>query len=87
MATVYRAEFARCGGVWARVGLNTCIGCSNFAVGPAHVPFWHRRRDDGLHLLQDVEQLPGREIAAAAVRDIIAKANAVLIRVHSSTSA
>jgi len=82
---VYRAEVARCGGVWARVGVSTCIGCSNFAVGPAHVPFWHRRRDDGRRLLADIEQLPVRESAAAAVRDMIAEAEAVLSRVHAGS--
>jgi len=83
---VYRAEVARCGGVWARVGVSTCIACSNFAVGPAHVPFWQRRRDEGLRFLADVEQLPGREIAAAAVRDMITEADAVLSRIHGSGS-
>jgi hypothetical protein len=79
---VYRPEFARCGGVWARVGLSTCIGCSNFAVGPANVQFWQRRREDGVHLLADVEELAGREIAAAAVRDMIAEADKVLERIQ-----
>jgi integrase len=40
---VYRAEVSRCGGVWARVGLSTCIGCSNFAVARVHMRFWERR--------------------------------------------
>jgi hypothetical protein len=84
---VYRAEVAHCGGAWARVGVSTCIGCSNFAVGPAHVAFWQRRLEDGMHLLADVEQLPGREPAAAAVREMIAKADAALSRVHSSRPA
>jgi hypothetical protein len=80
---VYRAEVARCGGALARVGVSTCIGCSKVAVGPAHVPFWQRRRDDGRRLLADREQLPGRESAAAAVRDMIAEADSVLSRVDS----
>ena len=79
---VYRAEVARCGGAWSRMGLSTCIGCSNFAVGPAHVPFWERRRDAGMRLLGDLETLPGREPTVIAIRDMIAAADAVLARIH-----
>jgi hypothetical protein len=57
---VYRAEVARCGGAWARVGLSTCIGCSNFTIGPAHQPFWERRRADAARLNADLEKLPDR---------------------------
>jgi hypothetical protein len=80
---VYRAEVARCGGVWARVGVSTCIGCTNFAVAPAHTPFWERRRDDGMRLLEDLERLPGRDTAVSAIRDMIAEADNVLERIHA----
>jgi hypothetical protein len=82
---VYRAEVARCGGVWARVGLSTCTGCSNFAVAPVHAGFWERRRVDGRALLADLDALPGRETAAAAVRDMIAEAESVLARITSTS--
>jgi len=80
---VYRAEVARCGGVWARVGLSTCISCTNFVVAPAHAPFWERRRDDGSRLLADLETLPGRGAAVVAIRVMIAEADNVLERIHA----
>ena len=80
---VYRAEVARCGGARARVGLSTCIGCSNFAVAPAHIPFWERRHDDGKRLLEDLEGVPGREAAVAAVGDMNTQTEAVLTRIRS----
>jgi integrase len=83
---VYRAEVARCGGVWARVGLSICIGCSNFAVAPVHMPFWDRRREDGKALLADLDTIPGRETAAAAVRDMITEAESVLARIAARTA-
>lgn len=83
---VYRAEVARCGGVWARVGLSTCIGCANFAVAPVHMPFWDRRREGGRALLADLDTLPGRETATAAVRDMIAEAESVLARIAVRTA-
>jgi integrase len=79
---VYRAEIARCGGVWARVGLSTCINCANFAVAPAHVAFWERRRNDGGRLLAELQTLPGRGTAVAALRDMIVEADAVLTRIQ-----
>jgi hypothetical protein len=82
---VYRAEVARCGGVWARVGLSTCNGCANFAVAPVHTPFWERRREDGKALLADLNTLAGRETAAAAVRDMIAEADSVLVRITATS--
>lgn len=84
---VYRAEVARCGGVWARVGLSTCIGCSNFAVSPAHTRFWERRCEDGRALLADLDALPGREAGAAAVRGMIAEAESVLARITATGGA
>ena len=81
---VYRGEVARCGGEWARVGLSTCTGCSNFIIGPAHIPFWEQRSTEGVRLLADLEQMPGREAAAAAIRDMIAEAETVLSRVNGS---
>jgi len=83
---VYRNEVARCGGIWARVGLSTCIGCSNFAVGPAHAPFWERRRHDGRELLVELESLPGREPAAAAIRDMITQADTVFARIQAGVA-
>ena len=80
---VYRGEVARFGGVWARVGLSTCVSCSNFAVAPAHVPLWKRRQHDSEHLLADLESMPGRETAAAAVCDMLAETEAVLARIRS----
>jgi hypothetical protein len=78
---VYSAEVARCGGVWARVGLSTCIGCSNFAVAPVHTAFWERRREDGKALLADLDMLLGRESAAAAVRNMIGETESVVARI------
>ncbi len=83
---VYRAEVARCGGGWARVGLSTCIGCSNFTIGPAHQPFWERRRDDAARLSAELDKLPGRETAVAAIRDMIAEAETVLARIRGNGS-
>jgi hypothetical protein len=78
---VYRAELARCGGMWARVGLSTCVACTNFAVAPPHAPFWERRRNDGRSLLDELEVLPSHEIAAGAIREMVAQADAVLMRI------
>lgn len=80
---VYRAELARCGGTWARVGLSTCIACTNFAVAPAHTPFWERRRDDGRRLLAELETLPGRGTAVIAIGEMVQEAEAVLARIQS----
>jgi integrase len=80
---VYRAELAHCGGVWARVGLSTCITCTNFAVAPAHAPFWERRRHDGRSLLADLEKLPLRETAVEAIRKMLAEADTVLARIRA----
>jgi integrase len=84
---VYRAEVARCGGVWARVGLSTCVGCCNFAVAPVHARFWERRREDGKALLAELDTLPGRDTAAAAVRDMIAEAESVSARITATSGA
>ncbi len=81
---VYRAEVARCGGVLARIGLSTCIACSNFAVAPVHTPFWEPRRDEGTQLLAGLEPLPGRDAAATAIRDMIAEADTVLAHIQPS---
>jgi hypothetical protein len=79
---VYRNEVARCGGIWARVGLSTCVDCSNFAVVPVHTPFWERRRDDGRRLLAELGSLQGRETAADAIRRMVGEAESVLSRIQ-----
>jgi hypothetical protein len=84
---VYRAEVARCGGVWAGVGLSTCIGCSNFAVTSIHSRFWERRSEDGKALLAELDTVPGRATPAAAVRDMIAEAESVLTRITATSGA
>jgi hypothetical protein len=83
---VYRAEVARCGGAWARVGLSTCIGCSNFTIGPSHQSFWERRRDDAARLNADLGKLPGRETAVSATREMIVEAETVLARIRGTGS-
>jgi integrase len=42
MCFVFR-ETARCGTDADRVGLRTCMGCSNLIVGPRHAPWWEDR--------------------------------------------
>gem|GEM_PF-6856574 len=37
---IYDEAFAKCGGDIANVGLSTCIGCPNHAIGQEHVVFW-----------------------------------------------
>ena len=64
------------------MGLSTCIGCANFAVAPGARAFWDRRREGGKALPADLDTLPGRETAAAAVRDMIAEAESVLARIR-----
>ena len=51
-----------------------------------HRPFWERRRDDAARLNADLEKLPGRETAVAAIRDMIAEAETVLARIRGNGS-
>lgn len=47
-------ETARCGGDRDRVGLSTCVGCSNFIVTPEHASYWKQRITDLEHFKADV---------------------------------
>jgi len=49
------------------------------------MPFWERRREDGGRLLADLRTLPGRDTAVAAIRDMIAEAEAVLARIQPAS--
>ena len=52
-----------------------------------HTRFWERRREDGKALLADLDTLPGRESAAASVRDMIGEAESVLACITTTSGA
>jgi hypothetical protein len=75
---IYRSDSARCQGDRAKVGVNTCLGCKNFIVGPRHLGFWQDRRDEMNRFGASMPEILLTPERRAALEDEVRKAEKII---------
>jgi hypothetical protein len=82
---LYAAETARCQGDVARVGVETCLRCTNAIFGPQHLPFWRELSSDAIALRDSIATIPHSKAAVAALDERVSAFSGVVRKIEGAS--